>query len=341
MAEHLPGDLRHDADAQQRAEEIRCVEGDGNALHNEGTEQHDQCDGADKAQFLAHDGEDKVVLGVGQPLVLLHAVADAHAEQTAGGDGVDALAGLPQHTGGIGRGQAPDAAQTLRRITVAGGQRLDKIRQDSHTGRDSNSPQLYAACPGAHQHGGKDHGHQQHGRVVGFQLQQNQNGDQQAGGLENTLEQAFDLPLVMVQNIRRAQNDGKLGQLRWLQGHAARQVDPAVAAVIVTGHEQRQHQQADEGTFIFAPDDGHYQLRQHDQPQGHISGEHRRLLVNGLLQPPGRISGFGRFFHKGSFPAQHCAAVVFSAWYHIPGQNATKNVTKIVAAFLDKRPAVW
>ncbi len=102
------------------------VEGDGNALHNEGTEQHDQCDGADKAQFLAHDGEDKVVLGVGQPLVLLHAVADAHAEQTAGGDGVDALAGLPQHTGGIGGGQAPDAAQTLRRITVAGGQRLIK-----------------------------------------------------------------------------------------------------------------------------------------------------------------------------------------------------------------------
>ena len=78
---------------------------------------------------------------------------------------------------------------------------------------------------------------------MGFQLQQNQNGDQQAGGLENTLEQAFDLPLVMVQNIRRAQNDGKLGQLRGLQGHAARQVDPAVAAVIVTGHEQRQHQQ--------------------------------------------------------------------------------------------------
>ena len=61
--------------------------------------------------------------------------------------------------------------------------------------------------------------------------------------IENTLEQAFDLPLVMVQNIRRAQNDGKLGQLRGLQGHAARQVDPAVAAVIVTGHEQRQHQQ--------------------------------------------------------------------------------------------------
>ena len=109
-----------------------------------------QCDGADKAQFLAHDGEDKVVLGVGQPLVLLHAVADAHAEQTAGGDGVDALAGLPQHTGGIGGGQAPDAAQTLRRITVAGGQRLDKIHQDSRTGRDNNSPQLYAACPGAH-----------------------------------------------------------------------------------------------------------------------------------------------------------------------------------------------
>ena len=88
-------------------------------------------------------------------------------------------------------------------------------------------------------------------------------------------------------------------------------------------------------------DDGHYQLRQHDQPQGHIYGEHRWLLMNGLLQPLDRISGFGRFFHKGSFPAQHCAAVVFSAWYHIPGQNATKNVTKIVAAFLDKRPAVW
>ena len=48
--------------------------------------------------------------------MLLHTVADAHTEQPAGADGVDALAGLPLHTRGVCGRQAPDAAQTARGV---------------------------------------------------------------------------------------------------------------------------------------------------------------------------------------------------------------------------------
>ena len=91
-----------------RAEEIRCVEGDGNALHNEGTEQHDQCDGADKAQFLAHDGKDKVVFGVGQPLVLLQTPLPMPTPNRPPVEMAQTLWRVcHRRTGGIGGGQPP------------------------------------------------------------------------------------------------------------------------------------------------------------------------------------------------------------------------------------------
>ena len=90
VAEHLPGDLRHDADAHQRAEPVFGMEGDPEALHQKEDEQHDDNHRADEAQFLAHDTEDKVVGALRQPELLFDAVAKAQPRGTARADGVQA-----------------------------------------------------------------------------------------------------------------------------------------------------------------------------------------------------------------------------------------------------------
>lgn len=80
MQKHLPGDLRDDADAQHRAVQVGRAQGDHNAHDQQHRKRTDEDNTAEEAQLLTDDAEDKVVFGVGQPLVLLHARADAHAE---------------------------------------------------------------------------------------------------------------------------------------------------------------------------------------------------------------------------------------------------------------------
>ena len=83
VAEHLPGDLRHDADAHQRAEPVFGMEGDPETLHQKEDEQHDDDHRTDEAQFLAHDTEDKVVGALRQPELLFDAVAQPQPRGTA------------------------------------------------------------------------------------------------------------------------------------------------------------------------------------------------------------------------------------------------------------------
>ena len=64
-------------------------------------------------------------------------------------------------------------------------------------------------------------------------------------------------------------------------------------------HEQHQYQQADEGTLIFAADDGGHQRSQHNEPQNQIHGEHGGLAADGRLQVAWLRGKFGMSFHRG------------------------------------------
>ena len=136
MQKHLPGDLRDDADAQHRAVQVGRAQGDHNAHDQQHRKRTDEDNTAEEAQLLTDDAEDKVVFGVGQPLVLLHARADAHAEHAACGDGIDALTGLPPHTGSIQRRKAPGSVHTARGVAFPAGQPLQEVHDGYCTHRN-------------------------------------------------------------------------------------------------------------------------------------------------------------------------------------------------------------
>ena len=80
-------------------------------------------------------------------------------------------------------------------------------------------------------------------------------------------------------------------------------------------NKQNQHQQADEGALVFAPEDGQNQLCHHNQPQNYINSKNSRLLADCGLEPAGRIFRFGWFLHGNSFHAAYCAAAaLFLLW---------------------------
>ena len=64
----------------------RRLRGDAVAVHTEGDEQGDDTEGAEQAEFLAGEGEDKVRVRLRQK-VLLHAVAEAHPEKATAAKG--------------------------------------------------------------------------------------------------------------------------------------------------------------------------------------------------------------------------------------------------------------
>ena len=174
--------------------------------------------------------------------MLLHARADAHAEHAACGDGIDALAGLPQHTGGIQRRKAPGTVHTARSVAFPAGQPLQEVRADYYTRRNEQQ-QPAAGREGADEHRGKNQAEQDHAGVMRLLVQQIQDEQQRQRRLYRAVPQPILLVIVAVQHICRPEHEREFCQLRRLEGGTARQIHPAVGAVGVLRAEQRQDQQ--------------------------------------------------------------------------------------------------
>ncbi len=190
VAEHLPGDLRHDADAHQRAEPVFGMEGDPEALHQKEDEQHDDDHRADEAQFLAHDTEDKVVGALRQPELLFDAVAKAQPRGTARADGVQALLGLAGHPVKILRPAVQTALQVVDGVHV-----LQQSLQQEQRGTGT-APGNDAAAAAQQQDGAHDGRGQQDARHVGLQHQQDQDRHQPQDGPDELHHDAVVDPLA-------------------------------------------------------------------------------------------------------------------------------------------------
>ena len=70
------------------------MDGDPIAPNDEQHKEQDDDRRPDKAQLLTDDGEDVVILRLGQVEEFLAALAQAHTQQAAGADGVQGLDGL-------------------------------------------------------------------------------------------------------------------------------------------------------------------------------------------------------------------------------------------------------
>ena len=155
VAEHLPGDLRHNANSHHGAELVLGLIGDHQALRYEQYAQHDDEHRTDEAQFFAHHTEDEVVGAFRQPELLFHAVAKAKALQPAGADGVQALLGLVvQRFQIIG-----PCIQAVLQIANGFHQRQGRFQQQSR--RCGPAPCQYTAAAGQHEDGAHDGGGQQ------------------------------------------------------------------------------------------------------------------------------------------------------------------------------------
>jgi hypothetical protein len=80
-------------------------------------EDEDDDERADEAELFADDREDEVVVGLGQPGPFLTAGAQSHAEPASGGQGEQAVVGLPGLAHRVGG----------RLVGVAGEHRLDAV----------------------------------------------------------------------------------------------------------------------------------------------------------------------------------------------------------------------
>ena len=94
VQEHLQGKMRCKPRRHQRAEAVTRVHCDPIAAHDQQHEQQNHHHRADKAQLLAEDGENVVVVLLRQIQIFLPALAEAETHQAAGADGVERLQDL-------------------------------------------------------------------------------------------------------------------------------------------------------------------------------------------------------------------------------------------------------
>ena len=86
--------MRGNTGGKQRTETVARVHGDIIAAHDQQNKQQNHDDGSDKTEFLTENGENIVVMFLGQIQVLLSAFAEAEAHQAAGADGIERLQNL-------------------------------------------------------------------------------------------------------------------------------------------------------------------------------------------------------------------------------------------------------
>ena len=243
VAEHLPRDLRHDADAHHRAVQIFRAVCNDQSLHDEYHEQNDNDHRADEAQLLAYHTEDKVVVAFRQPELFFHAVAKASAGQPAGADGVQALQGLILHF----RVAQPAVQTALQVFDVEHFcNDLRQIQQRFQCRRtcDDADPWKNAAAAGEQQNAADDRCGQDRGRHMRLSDQQQRHRNERQHRVQKLLTEPDAEPVLRGQvlalfqlrafcpcrNTGAQQDQLKFCQLGGLQCDAEHP-DPAPAAV--------------------------------------------------------------------------------------------------------------
>ena len=163
------------------------MEGDPVASEDQQSEQKKNEACADKTQFLTDDGEDEIVLRLGKKELFLAALAEAHAEETAGADGVKGLDDLVAAVLGVGPGVFPDQ-DALGLVALEHQQEEAPRRSTAH----SEPPQLDAADK---QYGRGRHQNQDRTGQVRFEVHQHRNG-QKDDPVGDQLHKAPILPLL-------------------------------------------------------------------------------------------------------------------------------------------------
>ena len=214
--------------------------GDGNAPPEQQHKEQYHGAGPHKAQFLADDGKDKVVLRLRHEQMLLAAIAQPQPSSPAGADGIQALDGLVAVPQRVGKGVLP-GAQTVGGVG-------DQIRHHHHSGPDGGNaaharqhkpPQARAAHEHQHCPDAQD---QQGARKMRFQQHQRRHHPQHQRKGQHSHRKAGHPVMVQGDDVGEHQHHRKFGDLAGLQCPQPRQHQPPLAAVVLR-HKEHCHQQ--------------------------------------------------------------------------------------------------
>ena len=223
---------------------------------------------ADQAQLLADDGEDAVVVLLGQEEELLPALAETETEETSRADGDEALARL------IARARLKGVVERVEpdgdaRGVVGDQAREERIRHRRDTADADADP---VAADAADEHHRRADAENEHGAgKVRLEVHQHRNEGKDKAVGQDTVAECSHFVLLFGDAVGKIKDDAKLGDLRRLKPHrGARDTEPARRAVARDtdagnddrdeqgdGNAQRDLGHAAEARVVDAPDDDH------------------------------------------------------------------------------------
>ena len=194
---------------------------------------------ADKAQLLAHDGEDKVVVFLRQVEILLPPVSETEAAHSPAADGVERLDDLIACVRGIRKGVQPGADAVggiLQHIDGDDAAQPDRAAGQQEPEKPRSADEHHHNC---------DRDDDDGGRKVGLQNQQTDDDAGNGGKGQHAVAEGQHLFLLKAADeLRFKQNDRDLGDLRGLEGDGA-DLEPAARAVGPDAAHQHQQQHDD------------------------------------------------------------------------------------------------
>ena len=200
------------------------MQGNPIAPQNQRRKQHNNCCRAEKAQLLADNREDIVVILKGQIEIFLPAFSKSKAKKPAGTDGIETLQDLVSRISGVTFRVKPG------RNAVACIAHEADIDHHEHRRRPCSCQEPPGAGARHKHHHHAHHAHKQNGAEVFFQCQVNQDAQHRSSEAQHA-EAEFLCPRpIIAGQAGKHQNHGEFCNLRGLELDAP-QVNPPPCAV--------------------------------------------------------------------------------------------------------------
>ena len=141
VEQSLRSDLKRDTGSEHKPEAVLRLPADVESAEQENDEQQNDERSADKAELLAADGVNEVVLRLREVVVLLRGVIEALAPQSAGAYRQYRLVGLVGRVGGVGERVHGKA---LPEVAVSGHLHEQEYTRNSYRGAGQHLPEIRA-----------------------------------------------------------------------------------------------------------------------------------------------------------------------------------------------------
>lgn len=200
--------------------------------------QDEDADGSYKAQLLARNGEDIVVMLLRQVEILLAAAAEAEAQQAAGADGILRLQHLQALVERVVLRVQPCADAS------AGVALRQKINGNEQAAQNNKTDQILPVRTAERHEDKAECQNDERRRHVRFEVEQHGDDAEDHDIGRHAVADRLHIPRVRRHNGRKRADDAEFCNLGRLEAHEA-EVEPARRAAALRADERHEDQQAD------------------------------------------------------------------------------------------------